>query len=185
MLSGAAEICVTDHPSSPALTSGTIQTNIQESLELLKSGDVRPVFSINGHEWGSTADSFACDKSYHYTKIIVADCLWMRSQHRNLACSIAHFLAKECPQACALVIAGFHTGRQILADFFRQFQPTSENDGDREDLVIAEIYESDMCGTRRPWCDQRANEVKQDVKKWCVIAVIVRASQIAARNQVP
>lgn len=106
----------------------------------------------------------------------------MPSQHRNLMCSMAQFLAKEKPQACALVIAGFHTGRRIVADFFRQFPTSTENDSTEGDLVIAEIYESDMHGARRPWCDIRTNEGLEEGKRWCVVAVIVRASQIARRK---
>jgi hypothetical protein len=61
-----------------------------------------------------------------------------------------------------------------VADFFRQF-PTSGGSGDtREKLSIAEIYENDMHGVRRPWLEYRANEDKEEAKKWCVMAVVVR-----------
>ena len=73
-----------------------------------------------------------------FDRIIVADCLWMPSQHINLIKTILQFLPlsstkADGPQAgpeedqhksqttdfpCALVIAGFHTGRRIVSDFF-------------------------------------------------------------------
>jgi EEF1A N-terminal glycine/lysine methyltransferase len=167
-------VCITDHPSSPALSSGAIEANAHESLELAKRRKSRPEVSINPYEWGSVTDAFAQENCNHFTKIVATDCLWIPSQHRNLAHSIAHFLSKETPDACALIVAGFHTGRHIVADFFRQF-PTSGGSGDTlEKLSIAEIYEIDMHGVRRHWLEYRPNEAKEEANKWCVVAVVVR-----------
>ena len=93
-----------------------------------------------------------------FDRIIIADCLWMPSQHINLIRTILRFLpppnsdtgnsdsvdtrgdsqvaaieysesdtvGRDTP--CALVIAGFHTGRKIVADFFNlatEAQPSS------------------------------------------------------------
>jgi EEF1A N-terminal glycine/lysine methyltransferase len=174
MLAGASEVCVTDHPSSPALSSKTIVTNVQASFELAKTRNPNPIFSVEAHEWGLITDPFSKAKQNRYTRVIAADCLWMSSQHRNLVQSIAHFLCKESPNACALVVAGFHTGNNIVADFFKQFQTLKGRDNIAEELSVAEIYESDMNSERRPWQESRANENREDAKRCCVIAVIVR-----------
>lgn len=172
ILAGASEICITDHPSSPALTSGAIQVNVQESLQKVQREKLNPLFSISPHEWGLITD-VAEDKCNHYSRVIAADCLWMPSEHLNLARSIGLFLSKESTQACALVVAGFHTGRKIVADFFKQFARLNEMEYTSDELIIAEIYESDMNGTRRPWQETRTDEGREDAKRWCVIAVIV------------
>lgn len=174
ILAGASEVCITDHPSSPALAS-TTQANVQEFLQLAERENLSPRFSIEAHEWGSVMDTFAQKKRNHYTRIIAADCLWMPSQHGNLVHSIAHFLSKESSEACALIVAGFHTGRNIVGDFFGQFSMCNDKDASAAELSIAEIYESDMNGTRRPWQEKRANESIEEAKWWCVVALIVRA----------
>jgi hypothetical protein len=174
ILSAASEVCITDHPSSPALTAGTIQVNIQVILDLARGRTFHPLISTEAHEWGSVTDPFALEKSNYFTKIIAADCLWMPSQHRNLAHSITHFLSKENSTACALVVAGFHTGRGIVADFFRQFSSSNGNNEVSGQLNIAEIYESDMQGNRRGWLESRANEGREEAKRWCVVAVITK-----------
>jgi EEF1A N-terminal glycine/lysine methyltransferase len=174
IFAGASEVCITDHPSSPALAFGAIQSNVQESLELAEKRNQSLLFSIEKHEWGSVTDVFAHENCNHYTRVIAADCLWMPSQHHNLVRSITHFLSKQSPEACALVVAGFHTGRSIVADFLKQF-PTLIGMGDtREKLVVADVYESNMNGARRPWQGNRADEDKEELKRWCVVAVIVR-----------
>lgn len=174
ILAAASEVCITDHPSSPTLTSGTIQTNVQKMVERIERKNISPIITIHAHEWGSVTDAFTQANSDHYTKIIAADCLWMPSQHRNLHRSMAHFLSNERPQACALVVAGFHTGRKVVAEFFKQFSTSVGEHDTAVGLTIAEIYESDMHGVRRPWLEERANEGKEDLKRWCVVAVIVR-----------
>jgi hypothetical protein len=97
----------------------------------------------------------------------------MPSQHRNLACSIARFLSRDTPGACALVVAGFHTGRNVVADFLEQFQRSHNEEGPVRELAISEIYEIDVNGERRPWQKSRLKESKEDAKKWCVVAVII------------
>ena len=176
MLAGASEVCITDDPSSPALSSNTIVSSVQGSFELAKTRNLNPITSIEAHEWGSMIDPFSKAKQNRYTRVIAADCIWMLSQHRNLVQSIAHFLCKESPKACALVVAGFHTGRDTVVDFFQQFLTSKERDNIAEELSIAEIYECDMNGERRPWQESRANESREDAKRWCVVAVIVRAA---------
>lgn len=175
--SGAAEICITDHPSSPALASRAIHANIEESIKIAKKRNVDMLYSIQPYEWGSVPNAFANANSNHFTRIIAADCLWMPSQHRNLVRSITHFLSKESSAACALVVAGFHTGRTVVAEFFRQFSPSHQMDNAGERLVVAQIYESDMNDVRRGWQESRANEDREEAKRWSVVAVIVRHNE--------
>ena len=174
ILARASEICITDHPKSPALASNTIQANVQEIFKSAKRENLAPLLCIEGHKWGSFMDHFAQKKSNHYTRIIAADCLWLPSEHANILRSIAHFLSKESPEACALVVAGFHTGRNIVRGFFKQFSTCDENDAAAAGLSIAEIYEIDMNSTKRPWQEERANESIHEAKRWCVVALIVR-----------
>jgi EEF1A N-terminal glycine/lysine methyltransferase len=174
IFAGASEVCITDHPSSPALASGAIQVNVKESLELAKKSNQSPLFSIDEHEWGSVTDVFAQENRYHYTRVIAADCLWMPSQHHSLVRSITHFLSKQSPRACAMVVAGFHTGRSIVADFLKQFPTLDGMGGTQEELIVADLYESNMNGVRRPWQDNRANEDNEELKRWCIVAIIVR-----------
>lgn len=174
LLAAASEVCITDHPSSPALNCGTIKANVQENLDAVKYKNSNSLFSIRPHEWGSITNDFANDRRNHFTRVIAADCLWMPLQHGNLIRSINHFLSKDSTNGCAIVVAGFHTGRNVVADFFRQFSPSEEMDSAAEELEIAEIYEIDMHGVKRPWQETRANEDREASKRWCVVAVVVR-----------
>jgi hypothetical protein len=183
-LSGAATTVITDHPTSPALTSGAIQANVLANLKsrLTETEMQTPSpeqhqqrtqtrVEIYGYTWGtrsfydptsygrvahslpppqsastafptttspSTQPPPAINDYPKPTKILLADCLWMPSQHMNLIRTILDFLpesdedgtatktslkgvnSKESttPQPCALVTAGFHTGRVIVRDFF-------------------------------------------------------------------
>ena len=123
----------------------------------------------------------------------------MASQHDNLLSSIRTFLAhttndseNNTPQdstktiPCALIVAGFHTGRRIVSAFFdlittegaegAQGDAGSSSDikEGKERLHIASIFELDVFGRRRAWvAHERAGETKDDAKAWCVVAVIV------------
>jgi hypothetical protein len=148
LLCGAAQITVTDHPSSPSLTMGAIETNLR-GITVKSDSDApsqseisdrnAPLLSstrIRGYAWGTT--TFYLPSAYgkpaqptesnsSFDKIIIADCLWMPSQHTNLIKTVLKFLPQDKAnntstthgsEPCALVIAGFHTGRQIVSDFF-------------------------------------------------------------------
>ena len=127
-----------------------------------------------------------------YDKVLLADCLWMQSQHANLTTTIARAL--DCgPDCCAIVVAGFHTGRRIVRDFFDVV--TGEADGGEDlggenetssmlvpeggtrqllsKLKIEEIFEVDVNGQRRDWQKVRQAEGKEELKRWCVVAVLV------------
>ncbi len=115
----------------------------------------------------------------------------MAAQHGNLVKTILHYLTPTSEHsggcACALVVAGFHTGREIVRHFFEvatgDWQVTKEQDEEEDDseiaevrgrLKAAEIFEVDVDGTRRPWLPVRPGENKDQAKRWCVCAVLVR-----------
>lgn len=140
-----------------------------------------------------------------FDRIIVADCLWMPSQHVNLIKTITAFLSPTQPSSehsrsspsAALVVAGFHTGRRIVSNFFSlatespsstlsqpDAEDTTKTDEDElsEDemqhvgkLKIEDIFEFDVDGSKREWLWwERPGEGKFEAKRWCVVAVLVR-----------
>jgi hypothetical protein len=237
ILCGASTCTITDHPSSPALTGGSIDHNVRSNLFIYEDPKVeyspfqrrsRTKIHIYGYAWGT--DDFYDPNSYgkrvqaapaatlppdipttpggYQTadKIIVADCLWMPSQHGNILRTIRDFLdptdskvtttsdPKSIP--CALVVAGFHTGRAIVRDFFAlatnhpsiTTEPSSPsspsedgsangNTNNNSHLKLATIFETDTSGNRREWIwdDVREGEGKWEAKRWCVVGVLVRA----------
>ncbi|KPI42434.1 Protein N-methyltransferase NNT1 [Cyphellophora attinorum] len=236
ILCGASTCTITDHPSSPALTGGSIEKNVRSNLFIYQDPNdehspfqrrSRSEINIYGYAWGT--DDFYDPKSYGkrvqplpaaslpptaaltpggyptVDKIIVADCLWMPSQHGNIVKTILDFLdpatsnnstttdAKTVP--CALVVAGFHTGRAIVRDFFAlatdhpsittessspssppQDGPANGNINNDAHLKLATIFETDTSGNRRDWIwdDVREGEGKWEAKRWCVVGVLVR-----------
>lgn len=224
-LSGARTVTITDHPSSPALTMGAIEQNVRENITSRRKnndGKSEPApdntpasttatttdIQVLGYAWGT--DTMYLTESYGrpappeqqpyagtYDRIIVADCLWMPSQHGNIAKTILRYLVvqemeqdkEQKGQPCALVVAGFHTGRGIVRNFFgvatgewEGYQGETEGEEEQDpDLVevsgklrALEIFEIDVDGTKRAWQPTRQGETKDQAKRWCVCAVLVR-----------
>lgn len=192
--SHASSVTITDHPSSPALLTGAIEANVADNLS---KGDARARVCVRGYAWGtetmSSVEGYGrpAAKLGRYDVIVLADCLWVPSQHVNLAKTIARGLS-AAPDSCAIVVAGFHTGRGIVRDFFDLAMcqaddgrggSQDEDDSTRTDedengkrqasLEIEEIYEIDVDGQRRPWQNARPGEGKEESKKWCVVAILV------------
>ena len=171
-LSGARTVTITDHPTSPSLTTDAIPRNVRENITCKQQQptsttipspspdhvsarpdrDLNTAIEIYGHAWGTS--TFYSTESYgtpipasafnplsgekhtqQFTRILVSDCLWMASQHENLLASIRTFLACRTDDEedvdedgkqervspvvpCALIVAGFHTGRRIVSAFF-------------------------------------------------------------------
>lgn len=124
--------------------------------------------SVHGHEWGTLDDEFSVANSHRFDRILAADCYWMPGQHCNLARSMLNFLSLD-PDARVLAIAGFHTGRAKLANFW--------DVAVEEGLAIELIYEEDASGQRREWAKERdgGRENPTERKKWLAIAVLKRA----------
>lgn len=97
----------------------------------------------------------------------------MSSQHENLVSTMKWFLA---PGGKVWVVAGFHTGRAIVAGFFE----TAVNNG----LEIERIYERDLNAggqdgkeVRRDWVSEREGEGPENRRRWCVVALLKRKGE--------
>ncbi|KAF8466942.1 hypothetical protein BDZ91DRAFT_793931 [Kalaharituber pfeilii] len=162
-LSGAKKVVLSDYPAPEILSN--IEANIKRNLtpDVIESSNV----SVFGHCWGelNTAKGDLFSASKHepksFTRIVVADCMWMDWQHVNLCSSIVHFLEPEKGEV--LAIAGFHTGRPKVANFFKE----CENAG----LVPVGkgIIERDVDGNEREWVGDRGREDVIERKKWLTI----------------
>lgn len=160
---------ISDYPSLELLS------NISENLRRNVTSEViqQLKISVRGHKWGEvnssgvngstpsiellTTTHAACS----FTRIIVADCMWMAWEHENLCTSIVHFLEPEHGEM--LAIAGFHTGRARVANFFRECE--------RMGLVLTEegIIEKSVEGDQREWREDRGMEDVIERKRWLTI----------------
>lgn len=98
---------------------------------------------------------------HSFTRIIVADCMWMDWQHENLCSSIAHFLEQKHGEL--LAIAGFHTGRPKVVNFFKECEKAGL-------CLIGTIVEKDVDGVEREWCEDRGLEDVIERKRWLTIS---------------
>lgn len=182
---GAEEVVISDYPAEEVLAN--IQNNVSTNVDARRKGsaipssttsklskqpelEVGPV-SVEGHSWGVLTDPFSVSHSHTFTRLLVADCLWMPHQHLNLLQSISHFLSPS-PTARAWVIAGFHTGRERMRGFFGEDLLSSDGVG----LEIERIWERNAEGGEREWLWERDGG-KEDItgrKRWLVIAVLKR-----------
>lgn len=195
-LCGAVTVTITDHPSSPALTSGAIDANVANNLRTVRT--VTEV-SVRGYVWGTetiyAADAYGkvAGKLGRYDVVMLADCLWMPSQHANLVRAIGQWL-DDGPHCCAIVVAGFHTGRGVVREFFELAISSTAAEpgiGDMEAdsrkrlprLKIEQIYEIDVNGQTRDWKRVRSGEGKEETKKWCVVAILVALGQVADQQK--
>ena len=185
---------------TPKLGSSEGGEGVEEGREPDPLAQV-PEVEVYGYAWGTKTfylpshfgkPSPSQPGGGSFDHVIIADCLWMPSQHTNLVRTVLHYLAAG---GCALVIAGFHTGRSVVRHFFdvatgeykdlaladRNPQPDQQAE-DVEDsdlaevqgkLKAAEIFEINVDGERRPWKPVRAAENKEQAKRWCVVAVLV------------
>ena len=158
-LAGARRVAVTDYPAPDILQ--TLRRNTEANV----TGDAK--LSVEGHEWGRFGTVFAEREKGGFSRVIAADCLWMPWQHRNLVCSMLHFLSSH-PSSTILLVAGFHTGRAKLAPFF----DVAEEEG----LEIVSIEEEDVEGHKRPWAMQRDDWTERisERKRWLVTAILRR-----------
>lgn len=112
----------------------------------------------------------------------------MLHQHSNLVRTLLWFLSDGKAngneteiedEGRIWVVAGFHTGRAIVAHFFEKAVAMG--------LEIESIYERDLSAgqeeeakeeqgeVRRAWEPVRAGEGPENRRRWCVIAVLKRA----------
>ncbi|KAJ6079457.1 hypothetical protein N7467_009210 [Penicillium canescens] len=170
-LASAKTVAATDHPSSPAL-SGAITFNTKHNLSN-RTPAVSTNISMHPHEWGVLTDPFSTANKGTFSRIIAADCFWMPEQHENLTRTMQWFLS---PGGKVWVVAGFHTGREIVARFFETVV--------RGGFVVERIFERDTVERledggeiRREWMPVREGEGPDNRKRWCVVAVLRRGGE--------
>jgi hypothetical protein len=105
----------------------------------------------------------------------------MQGQHENLVKTMLWFLSdskqtgETAKEGKIWVVAGFHTGRAIVASFF--------NTAVRLGLEIESIFERDLSANEedgeitRAWVPVREGEGLENRKRWCVVAVLGRKRQ--------
>jgi len=153
-LAGAKEVVLSDYPSQKILAN--LRSNVERNIPQRSQGKV----PAQPHEWGVLTDSFSKANANHFTRILVADCLWLDGEHYGLAQSIEHFLSPKA-EARAWVIAGFHTGRPKLVAFF--------DIAVQAGLEIEAIWERDADGGERIWERER---VDMEKNRWMVVAIL-------------
>jgi len=161
---GARSVVVSDYPAKEVLAN--IRTNIDVNIKPRREkvegvGEI----TVQGHEWGVLEVDFAVENKESFGRILVADCLWMPWQHRNLLKSIRHFLSKD---GKAWVIAGFHTGREKMRRFFEEGMLREVG------LEVERIWERNAEGNEREWATDRGREDVTERKRWLVCAVLRR-----------
>ncbi|RYP89748.1 hypothetical protein DL770_004136 [Monosporascus sp. CRB-9-2] len=168
-VAGAASVAVTDYPS-PIIIE-TLARNVAANAVAANSPLSPPAAcpaEVHGHEWGDLSSPFAARNRGAFDRVVSCDCLWMPWQHANLRRSVGWFLAPG-PEARAWVVAGFHTGRVQMRDFF-------DAEALRADagLEVERIWERDCDGVEREWAWDGGPEDVAERKRWLVVAVLRR-----------
>ena len=99
-----------------------------------------------------------------FSRVITADCFWMSDQHIPLVKTIAQVL-ENSPRARVFVVAGLHTGRSVLAAFFR----IAASEGlipDDQDVIEHNVTTQKT----RPWKAERVGEDLVERKQWLIVA---------------
>ena len=156
------KVVISDYPAPVVLAN--IRRNVRGAIPV----HLEDRYDIEGHEWGDLTSSFAVKNANRFTRILAADCFWMAGQHVNLVRSMLHFLTLDSG-GHIFAIAGFHTGRARLAQFF--------DVAIEQGLEVEEIYEESNEGTKRQWMAERdgGTENHTERKKWLVIARLRRS----------
>ncbi|KAI5867142.1 hypothetical protein GGS23DRAFT_162616 [Durotheca rogersii] len=172
---GAKGVVASDYPSTTVLEM--LRNNIAANATVGCSplGTLAPI-TVAGHAWGELDTPFATQDRGRFDRVFVCDCLWMPWQHANLHRSIAWFLKgakhgdRPSAEAKAWIVAGFHTGRAKMRDFF------AESALGTVELELESIHERDCDGVEREWAWDRGHEDVSERKRWHVVAVIRRRS---------
>ncbi|OLN97446.1 Protein N-methyltransferase NNT1-like protein 1 [Colletotrichum chlorophyti] len=171
---GAVRTVLTDYPAPAVLKTlrANAARNIDPTISPTGSLTAREVL-VEGHSWGELEDPFSVSNKRAFDRVFVADCLWMPWQHTNLHKSISWFL-RDGPDARCWVVAGFHTGRQKMRDFFDSEALAGAG------LVVESIWERDCDGEEREWVWDRGIEDVTVRKRWLVCAVLKRTAENTA-----
>ena len=107
-----------------------------------------------------------------FSRIIAADCFWIPDRHVDLVRSMCSLLDVDT-KSRVLVVAGLHTGRTVIAHFFRIAEEMGlipDEDGIQEKNLID--------GSFRRWQESIVEEDNVERKKWLVIAKLKRDKDI-------
>ncbi len=172
----AQEVIITDYPAPEVIANikKNVAKNVPKAAEIQENG--WPQCWVHGHEWGelNQEDAFVQGHKGTFDVVIVADCLWMPWQHANLSKSISWFMK---PEGKAWVVAGFHTGRAKMANFFVEENLAAQN------LAIESITEKDPDGIEREWVFDRGIEDVTVRKRWLVVAVLKHKGSMGSVRQ--
>ncbi|KAK6331143.1 hypothetical protein TWF696_003212 [Orbilia brochopaga] len=157
-LAGAETVVITDYPALEILAN--ITANINLNADRLATSTSPKVY---GHTWGALSEPVAQRFQHAFTRIIAADTLWMDWEHENLIASIIHFLA-DVADARAVVVAGLHTGRRKVANFW----DLAVKDG----LEIESIKERNVEGVEREYLPDRGVEDSSERNRWLIIGIL-------------
>ncbi|KFZ06388.1 hypothetical protein V501_07459 [Pseudogymnoascus sp. VKM F-4519 (FW-2642)] len=165
---GAESVVITDYPAPEVVANvrKNVEVNLPKEMRIGREGKPATCL-VEGHEWGNLSgdDSFVQGHKGSFDVILVADCLWMPSQHKELMKSIAWFLN---PGGKAWVVSGFHSGREKMAGFYNAALLTEHG------MEVESIVERDPEGREREWVTERKFEGVTDTerKRWLVISVL-------------
>lgn len=171
-LLGASRVVLTDYPA-PAVIAN-LRANAERNLrsELSPSGKVAESIEVDSHAWGEfpSIEEEGNDRRHHaFDRVLVCDCLWMPWQHDNLLKSVDWFLKRNEDARC-WVVAGFHTGREGMREFFRDERLSKVG------LEVERIWERDCDGEEREWSWDRGIEDLGTRKRWLSFAICRRRS---------
>ncbi|KAK6333620.1 hypothetical protein TWF730_003806 [Orbilia blumenaviensis] len=161
-ISGAKTIVITDYPAPEILAN--ITSNVALNKPKFTSSDIQ----VYGHTWGNLDEEVATKYAHSFTRIIAADTLWMTWEHENLVKSMLHFL-DDSPTSRVVVVAGLHTGRQKMANFW---------DVAGESFDIDTIVERDIDGIEREYKADRGIEDVIERKRWLIVGTLKKKSSL-------
>ncbi|KAK4241125.1 hypothetical protein C8A03DRAFT_30730 [Achaetomium macrosporum] len=167
-LLGAQRVVVTDYPAPAVLK--TLRENVAATVQARFAPAGRFAVEevlVEGHGWGELETPLARENRHAFDRVLAADCLWMPSQHENLRRSIAWFLGEDAA-ARAWVVAGFHTGRAKMSQFFEKEALAAVG------LEVEHLWERDCDGKDRQWVWDRGVENVSSRKRWQVVGVVRR-----------
>jgi len=117
------KVVVTDYDDAAIVQA--LRTNAAACAAANPQRKMAPI-TVAGHTWGQRIDDvldlLPCtskEPSPHFGVLLLADCVWERFSHDILLKSITYLLART-PEARVYMVAGLHTGRSTLVQFFRR-----------------------------------------------------------------
>ena len=102
----------------------------------------------------------------------------MSDQHEALVSSMSQLLERSV-SARIFIVAGMHTGRSVVSNFFRiaaLYELIPDNDGIKEHNVVS--------GITRPWKDNRGAEDIVERKQWLIVAKLSWSQDVGEEQSV-